>query len=396
MSEIAQSSQPVALQTATAGSVPQLANIYDSSHQIDLTHLGADALAKMDQIVATVPKLDSAAVNAFGVEPQTKANQFLDQLLEGIQTSDVGASGALLAELATGVKAINITGLQREAANGQSAMANMLQSVPGLGKYVSAFQAFKANYRKIIDHFSDIAKRGQTEMAKLTAMDSKMDRLVAENLNNLRELEIYLAAGQRFLTRERERFAAQRTAAMASNDPVQLASVRDFGEQINGYETRLMRLHMALTDAMQSIPQTRTAQTAGRIEYRNIMDTLLFDLPRLKAAIVRIAALKQITDASKASEARRKLANSMAQAGVQALDDAYTRAKQSEGGALAEIAMMGEIADRIIGIVDKGAQIDVKNREERIKAQEALTQIKQKFTDGLVRSTAHAVASSGQ
>ncbi|WP_158554693.1 toxic anion resistance protein [Methylovirgula sp. 4M-Z18] len=394
MSEIAGSPRAVTLQTATAGSVPELANIYDSSHQIDVAHLGSDALAKLDQIVATVPKLDSAAVNAFGVEPQTRANQFLDQLLEGIQTGDAGPSGALLAELATGVKAINITGLQREAANGQSIMANFLQRLPWLGKYVSAFQAFKANYRKIIDHFSDIEKRGQSEMAKLTAMDSKMDRLVAENLSNLRELEVHLAAGQRILTRERERFAARRTAAITNNDPVELAAVRDFGEQINGFETRLLRLHMALTDAMQSIPQTRTAQTAGRIEYRNIMDTLLFDLPRLKAAIVRIAALKQISDASKSSDARRKLANSMAQAGVQALDDAYTKAKQSEGGALAEIAMMGDIADRIIGIVDKGAQIDVKNREERIKAQQALTQIKQKFAEGFIKSTANAVASS--
>lgn len=90
-------------------------------------------------------------------------------------------------------------------------------------------------------------------------------------------------------------------------DPVKLATVRDLGDQINGFETRLLRLPMAAADALLSVPQTRLAQSAGRIEYRNVVDILLFDLPRLEAAVLRVAALKRISDTSKAIDARRKL-----------------------------------------------------------------------------------------
>lgn len=374
------------------GDVPDLAAQWGVEHRVDLARLSADGRAVAARVAAAVPVLDGAAVNGFGAEVQVRANAFLDDLLDGVRTSDAGASGRLLAELATGVKALDIPGMRREAEGAGSALMRRVAGLPLVGRYVSAFRRFRADYRMIVDQFADIEKRGRIEMGRLAAMDSRMDKLVAENLESLRELKIHVAAGQMVLDRERARFAHERQAALQSRDPAALAAVRDFGEQINGFETRLLRLAMAMSDAMLSVPQTRTAQTAGRIEYRNILDTLLFDLPRLKAAILRIAALKQITDASKASEARRRLAQQMNQAGVDALETAYTRAKASEGGALAEIAAMGEIADRIIGMVDKGSAIDARNRAERAEARMALESTKQRYIEGLAAGSERAVA----
>jgi uncharacterized protein YaaN involved in tellurite resistance len=267
----------------------------------------------------------------------------------------------------------------------------MVGDLPMVGRYVSAFTRFRADYRMVVDQFSDIEKRGRIEMGRLAAMDSRLDKLVAENLRSLRELEVQVAAGQIVLDRERARFARERRDALASRDSAALAMVRDFGEQINGFETRLLRLSVAMGDAMLSVPQTRTAQTAGRIEYRNILDTLLFDLPRLKSAILRIAALKGITDASKASDARRRLAQQMNAAGIEALETAYLRAKESEGGSLGDVAALGEIADRIVGMIDKGAAIDARNRAERAQAQLALEGTKQRYVDGLAAAGERAV-----
>jgi len=149
-----------------------------------------------------------------------------------------------------------------------------------------------------------------------------------------------------------------------------------------------------LQDALTNIPETRLTQSAGRIEYTNILDTLMFDLPRLKKAILRVAALKQINDAAKGDEARRALARQTAAAGIEMLDKAYTKAKESQSGALAEIAAMGEIADNIVGIINKGAAIDVRNQASRAEAIRQLEGIKGKFMAGMVQSTADAVRTS--
>jgi uncharacterized protein YaaN involved in tellurite resistance len=174
-----------------------------------------------------------------------------------------------------------------------------------------------------------------------------------------------------------------------------MSEVRDRAEQINAFETRIMKLAMALQDALTSVPQTRLTQSALRIEFSNVLDTLMFDIPRLKRAILRVAALKRIHDAAKANQARKALAQQTATAGLQMLDAAYTAAKESQGGALAEIAAMGEICDNILGVIDKGARIDAKNQQSRAEAMRQLERIKDEFVQGLVRGTENAVRTGG-
>ena len=387
---------PKELQLAPAAQLPALADQFGPEHRVDLARFDAGAMARINQIAGAIGKFDGRTVNSFGLEPQARANAFLDELMAGIRTSDVGEAGALVAELATGVKMLDIPGMKREA-EGQG-QKSLFASLPIIGKSISdsmsAFKRFQANYTMITGHFEKIEEKGRREMATLAAMDSKLDKLVQQNLDSLRELELYVAAGQVALDREKQKFRAEREAALTGPDVVALAQVRDHGEQINAFETRLLRLSMAMQDALTNIPETRLTQSAGRIEYTNILDTLMFDLPRLKKAILRVAALKQINDASAGNEARRALAQQTAAAGIDMLDKAYTKAKESQSGALAEIAAMGDIADRIVGIIDKGAEIDVKNQASRAEAMRQLEGLKNKFVAGMAQSTANAVRSS--
>ena len=384
------------LQVATAAQLPALADQFGPDRRLDLSRFDANAMARISQIAGAIGKLDGRAVNSFGLEPQGRANAFLDELMSGIRTSDVGNAGALVAELATGVKMLDIPGMKREAQG--DAPKGFLASLPLIGKSLadsaSAFHRFQANYTMITAHFEKIEDRGRREMANLSAMDNKLDHLVQQNIDSMRELETYIAAGQVVLDREKAKFHAERDAALRGSDAIALAQVRDHGEQINAFETRLLRLSMAMQDALTNIPETRLTQSAGRIEYTNILDTLMFDLPRLKKAILRVAALKQINDAARGNDARRALAEQTAAAGIEMLDKAYTKAKESQSGALAEIAAMGEIADRIVGIIDKGAEIDVKNQASRAEAMRRLEGIKDKFIAGMTQSTAAAVNSS--
>ncbi len=373
---------------------PAIVGARFSAHRTDLATLADADRARMVQVVKANPSLDGQMINAFGSDAQRNANRYLDELLQHVSTKDTGRAGDILAEVAQQVKLLDIPGLRNEAM-GRPTVARVLSKVPVLGrqlfKGMSAFERFRQRHRQVVDHFNKIETDARNEMARITGMDSKLDKLVAVNLASLSDLRIHLLAGQVVLEREARRYSAMREEALAGQDPIVLAQVRDFGEQINAFESRLLRIHAAMTDALLSVPQTRLTQSAGRIEYRNIMDTLLFDMPRLKSAVLRIAALKQINDASKASEARRKLVQSMSEAGVVALDRAYIRAKESEGGALAEIAKLGDAADRIIGLIDKGSQIDERNREERDRAHQQLDEVRNKFTQGLSEAVGRSV-----
>jgi hypothetical protein len=75
--------------------------------------------------------------------------------------------------------------------------------------------------------------------------------------------------------------------------PVLFSGLRDMAEQINAFETRLVRMNIAVADAMVTIPQIRTAQEAARIEIRNIVDATLFDMARLKGAVLQVVTFRR-------------------------------------------------------------------------------------------------------
>lgn len=383
---------------STGPGLPELSHDGGLAQRLDIEAFEPTQKTRVQQIVEAVPKLDQHAVLSFGADVQMRANSALDQLIDSVRTYEAGSSGAMIAEFATGLKMINIPGLKREAEGLGSFVKNTIAKIPFVGSFFlergSAFQRLRANHTKIHEFFEKIETKARTEMATLVAVDNRMEGLIQQNLDSLRELAVYVGAGQVIIDREKARFAEARAAALSRKDPVQLTAVRDLAETINAFERRLLRVNVAMQDAMAAIPQTRLTQSAGRIEHQNILDTLLFDIPRVKSAILRLSSLKAITDASNASEARRKLAQSLTQSGVEALDVAYTRAKKSQNGALAEIVALGSVADKILGIDAKGAQIDQMNGRERKQALELLAQVRENFVKGLADNAAKSVMSS--
>src|SRR5262249_7152456 len=142
-------------------------------------------------------------------------------------------------------------------------------------------------------------------------------------------------------------------------------------------------MNIAIADAMVAIPQIRTAQEAARIEIRNIMDAMLFDMPRLKGAVLQVAALNQINKAAASTEARRRVAREIGQIGADALEQAYTHAQTSQGGAPADVLALETLTDRLLDTIGKGAKISEANRQKREEAQQRIEVLKNKLVEGL-------------
>jgi uncharacterized protein YaaN involved in tellurite resistance len=284
-------------------------------------------------------------------------------------------------ELAKHIKSMNLPKMKEEV-EGNDWFANTFGSLPLVGKHLSSLRYFIASHEEIVKHLGEIEDRAQREAGKITANNAKLDKLIEYTIGNVKELELYLAAGQSVLLKAKADFARQRET-IPSDDPLAVAQLRDMGEQINAFEARLLRMHVAYTDALISIPQIRLNQEAGRIEIRNIMDTVLFDIPRLKSAILRVASLRQIINAAKETEARREITRQIGEIGTEALDQAYTQAKLSQGTGAEDVAYLAATADKLLETISKGVQIDEENRQRRAQAEQDLCNIQNKLLEGL-------------
>ncbi len=330
-------------------------------------------------VAAGVSVADSNSIATFGAGPQRKLSGFLDQLLEGTKADEVGLAGALVMELATDLKALDLPAIKREAEGAPGLLARL----PVLGKYCSAFRRFRAMHATVTAHLATIEQRAETHLGKLKATNAGMDRLLDATEANLRDIETWVAGGQQALLRMRAQFEAERAALADARDLLRVAKLRDMAEQIDAFETRLARMHVAFTRGILSVPQIRTAQQAGRIEIQNTLDTILFDLPDLKAAIVRVAALHQISQAGEATAARRKIARELQSIGVEALDHAYTAAKRTQGDVAGDVQVLAQATDRMLATINKGLQLDRENRAKRAQAVEQLGEVRTRLMDGL-------------
>jgi len=359
--------------------LPALANQMPASDLIDVARFDDPRRRQAVEIAAGVSIADSNSIAVFGAAPQRRISGFLDQLLAGAKTDDIGVAGELVVELATDIKALNLPAMKREAEGRSGSLA----TIPVVGKYFSAFRRFRAMQQQVTTHLAQIEQRADTHLGRLKANNAALDKLLDATEQNLRELEVWVAGGQQALLRMRDEFRAAREALREDRDPVKLTRLRDMGEQINAFETRLVRMHVAFTRGILAIPQIRIAQQAGRIEIQNTLDTVLFDLPDLKAAIVRVAALNQISRASEATQARRRITRELQEIGVDALDRAYTTAKLTQGDMGSDVANLARVTERMLGILDRGMQIDQDNRGKREEAMRQLGDVRARLVEGL-------------
>jgi hypothetical protein len=101
-----------------------------------------------------------------------------------------------------------------------------------------------------------------------------------------------------------------------------------------------------------------------------------------------VAALNQISRASEATQARRRITRELQEIGVDALDRAYTTAKLTQGDMGSDVANLARVTERMLGILDRGMQIDQDNRGKREEAMRQLGDVRARLVEGL-RASKH-------
>jgi len=363
--------------------IPALKLELQPKHKVDLAKLSDDQRTRINQIVSSVSFSDTNSLLSFGSDAQRQLSQHLDQLLEGIRTSEAGRAGEVTIALATTIKDLNLPKVKDEV-QGEGGLVGALSRLPVVGSWFSALRTLQLNHRKITQHLEKIENDAQGQLTLLKTMNNKLDRMVDATIENIKALELYMAAGQVVVLRARAEFEQQRQAVEKSREVVEIARLRDFAEQINAFETRVVRIHLAHSQSMVSVPEIRASQTATVIEMNNVMDSILFDLPSLKRAILKIASLAATVKASKATDARRALSRELTSIGSEDLQSAYLKAKESQGDLSADVAALAMSADKLLETIELGRRLDIANADRRAKAITDLSSLNRKFTDGLL------------
>ena len=331
-------------------------------------------------ISQTVSIHDTTSIAEFAVAPQREMSRHLDSLLDKVKTHEAGRAGSLVAELSTGIKGISFDAMKSEVSGTFAGrMRRIAGKLPVVGRFVSHVQKLHAMNDGIQSHLKNIEVRASTYMVQLKNNNKAMDGLLEATQQNLTELAVWIHAGELVLENMREEFEHMKTEVISKQDQVKLVMLRDMAEQINAFDTTLVRLNIAFNQGLKNLPEIRMSQQASQIEMRNTLDTILTDIPSIKSAILRIMNLEQINAASEAAAARRQLNRDLGRIGNNMMRTAYLRAKETQGDFSKDIEYLAEVykSQHELGLM--GAEIDRKAQKTRNDAIGKLREMRESF-----------------
>ncbi len=365
----------------TVKNLPALAHALADNDLVNTADFNADQRTKVAEYASLVDFKDTNSILLYAAPPQQQISDFMNNLLADVKSEDVGVAGDLAVELGNGIDSMKIEKIKRELDGG-----GLFGTIPFIGPWlVRSFGAAKYFYHrkeKFLTQIDRIIVRAEDRKHELVKNNAKLDTLIENVEEHINILELWIAGGEQALLRGRQEFEDQKTQ-IDINDSLEAAKLIDFADQINAFETRLMRLKAFYTESIISIPQIRATQQAGKIEIQNIADGMLFDLPRLKNAVIRVGALLNIQKAQSEDDKRREASQKIAEVGADMLDQAYTSAKESQGNITAEVETLSSVSQKLLDTLKKGIEIDRENAIKRAEASQKLIEVKNTLTQAM-------------
>jgi uncharacterized protein YaaN involved in tellurite resistance len=340
-----------------------------------LSNLTPEETKRAEEVAKTINVQDSQAVIAFGSQAQSKIANFSDTVLNQVQSKDSGYVGEVLNELVRTVKDVKVDSLSASD-----------KKVPFFGGLVDSFKKFMGRYEKLSVQIEKIVAELETARMSLLKDITLLDNLYKKNQEYIKELDIYIAAGEIKLAELKSDILPEMQAkAQASNDPLEAQKLQDFIQFINRFEKKVHDLKLSRMVAIQTAPQIRLIQSNNQVLVEKIQSSLMNTIPLWKNQIViAISIFRQ----RKALEVQRKVTdatNDLLQKNSAMLkESSVSVAKENERG-IVDIETLKKVNADLISTIEDVLKIQEEGKRKRGEAEIELTrmeaELKQKLKD---------------
>jgi uncharacterized protein YaaN involved in tellurite resistance len=351
--------------------------------------LNAADLARVAEIKAQVDVTDAQGVLGYGLPAQSRIANFADTLLGDVRNRDAGAGGEALNDLLKKVREIDVDALNEGASKGR---------IPIFGRFANTFDRFAARYQKVatsIERIIDALERSR--MALLKDM-TVLDKMYELNLDYLKQLDVYIAAGEQVLDELfRVRIPAMEVEVAASGDVMAAQRLTDLQQAATRFERRIHDLKLTRMIAIQTAPQIRLIQSNDQNLVEKIQASVLTTIPLWKNQIVIAITLYR---QQKAVELQREVTdttNELLAKNAELLKTGSAKVQREVERGVVDIETLQKVNADLIATLEETIQIQAEGRARRAAAEGELTQMQRDLKQKLLelRGTAPQIGGTG-
>jgi uncharacterized protein YaaN involved in tellurite resistance len=331
---------------------------------VDMADSLTEAERKLvDDFSEKIDITNSSMVLQYGADAQKKLASFSEGALSNVRTKDLGETGDLIANLIGELKGFNA----EEESKGLMGLFK---------KQGNKLQALKTKYDKAEVSVEKIAGMLEDHQLQLFKDIALLDQMYDKNLQNHKELSMYIIAGKQKLKRVRETELAELIKkAQESGKAEDAQAANDMAALCDRFEKKLHDLELTRMISVQMSPQIRLVQNNDTLMAEKIQTTLTSTLPLWKSQMVLALGLEHSNQAMKAQKEVTDMTNELLKKNAETLHMGTVGvAKESERG-IVELETLQQTNNMLIQTLDEVIQIQKEGRERRRAAEAELGKI---------------------
>lgn len=331
---------------------------------------------QVDAIKAKIDLTNSSCSIQFGSSTQKNVADFADSLLSQVRTKDSGQVGELLTEL---------TGKINEFSSNDS--DSFVKKIPFIGSLVNKGETMISSYEKLSTKVDKI--KSELEKSKTTMMKDIMlfDALYQKNLEQFKQMELYIRAGEEKLQEMRTTVLPKLWAdAAASSNPIAGQVVSDFESNVDRFEKKVHDLKISKTIAIQTAPQLRLIQNNDKILVERVQSAIYNAIPLWKNQIVIALGLTRQQNVLKMQRAVSDTTNELLKRNAEMLKINTIETAKENNRSIVDIETVKKVNEDLVATIEETLKIQQEGRQARQSAEQELVQIEGQLKQTLLNT----------
>lgn len=331
---------------------------------------------KIETISQQIKPLDHEGLLQFGTNLQQSMSQFSHQMLDEVQSKDMGPVGDSLNQLMGKLKSVNPNDLDP---NKQSKLKRLFRRTKAsINEVFSRMQSVSSQIDRITVQL-DKHKGNLTKDVEL------LDGLYDQNKKYFDDVTLYIAAAQRKKQQiQSETIPELQDKAQHSGNQMDIQAVADMEQFVDRLEKRIYDLQLSRQIAIQTAPQIRMIQNVNQALAEKIQSSILTSIPLWKNQMAIALTLMRQRNAVSAQRAVTDTTNDLLTQNASMLkQNAIETATENERG-IVDIETLKATQSDIIETIEQTLQIQQDGRQKRQAAEKELNGLEQDLKQHLL------------
>lgn len=319
---------------------------------------------KIETISQQIKPLDHDGLLQFGTNLQQSMSQFSHQMLDEVQSKDMGPVGDSLNQLMGKLKSVNPNDLDP---NKQSKLKRIFRRTKAsINEVFSRMQSVSSQIDRITIQL-DKHKGNLTKDVEL------LDGLYDQNKKYFDDVNLYIAAAQRKKQQiQSETIPELQEKAHNSGNQMDIQAVADMEQFVDRLDKRIYDLQLSRQIAIQTAPQIRMIQNVNQALAEKIQSSILTSIPLWKNQMAIALTLMRQRNAVSAQRAVTDTTNDLLTQNASMLkQNAIETATENERG-IVDIETLKTTQNDIIETIEQTLQIQQDGRQKRQAAEKEL------------------------